>query len=355
MTLLAAAVTLVAGLIGTLVIVAARGRSALTMIMSTVFVAIAAASVGVAVAAKRMYISDHDGGVLAAVMGTSALVATACAYVVGQRVSQQIDDHARVAATLDAERALDHDRRELVAWMSHDLRSPLAGIRAMAEALEDGIVDSAETVAAYHRGIREESERLAGMVDGLFELSRIHSGSMVLSKQRVMLSDIVAQALPGMAALATSKHISVADDIADAPVDVDVRELTRVLGNLLANAIRHTPEGRHIQIRAGLSDGAAYLSVEDECGGIAAEHLPHVFEIAFRGTEARTPSADGGAGLGLAIARGIVEAHDGRIAVSNTAVGCRFTVTLPTPDAQPTRGRTDDWALPSARVDARSR
>jgi signal transduction histidine kinase len=329
MTLLAATVTLAAGLLGTGVIVLARGRSALTMIMSTVFVAIASASVGVAVAAKRMYISDHDGSLLAAVMATSALVATACAYVVGQRVSRQIDDHARAAATLDAERALDHDRRELVAWMSHDLRSPLSGIRAMAEALEDGVVDNPGTVAAYHRGIREESERLASMVDGLFELSRIHSGSMVLSKQRVMLSDIVAQALPGMAALATSKHVSVHDDIADAPVDVDVGGLTRVLGNLLANAIRHTPEGRHIQISAGLLDGSAYLSVEDECGGIAAEHLPHVFEVAFRGTEARTPSADGGAGLGLAIARGIVEAHAGRIEVSNTASGCRFTVTLP--------------------------
>jgi signal transduction histidine kinase len=171
------------------------------------------------------------------------------------------------------------------------------------------------------------------MVDGLFELSRIHSGSMVLSKQRVMLSDIVAQALPGMTALATSKQVRLDDEVADVPVDVDVRGLTRVLGNLLANAIRHTPGGRHIQIRAGLADGSAYLSVEDECGGIAADHLPHVFEVAFRGTEARTPSGDGGAGLGLAIARGIVEAHGGQIAVSNTISGCRFTVTLPTSTA----------------------
>jgi signal transduction histidine kinase len=334
MTLLAAAVTLGAGLIGALAIVAARGRSALTMIMSTVVVAIAAASVGVAVAANRMFISHHDGSVLAAVMGSSAVVAAGCAYIVGRRVTRQIDDHARAAAMLDAERGLDHDRRELVAWMSHDLRSPLAGIRAMAEALEDGVVDNPATVASYHRGIREESERLASMVDGLFELSRIHSGSMVLSRQRVMLSDIVAQALPGMAALATSKRVRLDDDVADAPVDVDVRGLTRVLGNLLANAIRHTPEGKHIQIRAGLEAGAAYLSVEDECGGIAAEHLPHVFEVAFRGTAARTPSGDGGAGLGLAIARGIVEAHGGQIAVSNTVSGCRFTVTLPMSTSQ---------------------
>jgi signal transduction histidine kinase len=276
-----------------------------------------------------MFISRHDSNVLAAVLTTSAVVAVVCAAVVGRRVSQLIEGHSRAAASLHAEHELDHNRRELVSWMSHDLRSPLAGIRAMAEALEDGVVDGDEAIASYHRGIREESERLTRMVDGLFELSRIHGGSLVLNKERVTLGDIVAQSLPAMAALAANKHVQLADEVADVAINVDVRDLTRVLSNLLANAIRHTPTGGEISIRGAVVDGEARLSVEDECGGIAVAHLPHVFDVAFRGTTARTPSSDGGAGLGLAIARGIADAHGGRIAVANTARGCRFTISLP--------------------------
>jgi signal transduction histidine kinase len=329
MMLLAGGVTLAAGLVGAAIIVASRGRTALTMILSTVFVAVAATSAGVAVAANRMFISRHDSDVLAAVLTTSTVVAVVCAAVVGRRVSQLIEDHSRAEASLHAEHELEHNRRELVSWMSHDLRSPLAGIRAMAEALEDGVVDGDEAIASYHRGIREESERLTSMVDGLFELSRIHGGSLVLNKERVALSDIVAQSLPTMAALAANKHVQLDDEIADVAVDVDVRDLTRVLSNLLANAIRHTPTGGHISIRGSLVAAEANLSVDDQCGGIAGVHLPHVFDVSFRGTAARTPSVDGGAGLGLAIARGIVDAHGGRIAVANTARGCRFTISLP--------------------------
>jgi signal transduction histidine kinase len=329
MMLLAGGVTLATGVIGALVVLANRRRSALTLILSTVFVAVAAISAGVAIAANRMFISRHDADVLAVVLATSAVVAVICAALVGRRVSRLVDDHARATATLQAERERDHDRRELVSWMSHDLRSPLAGIRAMAEALEDGVVDSDAAISSYHQAIRQESERLTVMVDDLFELSRIHGSSLVLDRELVTLADIVAQSLPAMAGLAAHKQVRLDDEVGDVLVDVDVRDLSRLLSNLLANAIRHTPKGSRVAIRGGALAGEACLSVSDQCGGIPADHLHHVFDVGFRGTDARTPSADGGAGLGLAIARGIVEAHGGTISVANIVNGCCFSVVLP--------------------------
>jgi signal transduction histidine kinase len=329
-----AACSLAAGVLGFAVIWPSRRRSAVTLIMSAVLIAVVSTAVGVAVAVNRMFISSHDTDVLVAVAISSAVVAAGCGVLVSRHVSMLIARHAHAAAVLDTERALELNRRDLVAWMSHDLRSPLAGIRAMAEALEDGVVTDDQTVSLYHRNIRGESERLAGMVDDLFELSRLHSGAVTLTRQRVTLADLVAQAVPSMAALAATKQVRLTGAVPDVSVDVDVREITRVLANLLANAIRHTPEGGEVTVRGGVDRAAAYITVDDECGGIPATDLPHVFDVAFRGTTARTPSGDSGAGLGLAIARGIMEAHGGRINVTNLVNGCRFTVSVPLTSAR---------------------
>jgi signal transduction histidine kinase len=337
MIVLAAAATLAAGLLGATLVWLCRGRGAVTLIMTTVLIAVISPSVGIAIAVDRMFISSHDSNVLAAVLITSAVVASGCGVLVARNVSMLIARHAHASATLETERALERGRRDLVAWMSHDLRSPLSGIRAMAEALEDGVVDSPDAIAKYHHDILRESERLAGMVDDLFELSQLHSGSLTLVKQRITLADIVSQALPSMVALAATKNISVIGDGPDSDVEVDVREANRVVLNLLANAIRHTPDAGQVQLTGGVRAGSAWLSVEDQCGGIPAADLPHVFDVAFRGTAARTPTDDGGAGFGLAIARGIIEAHDGTIDVANTTGGCRFTISFP---AAPILGRT---------------
>jgi signal transduction histidine kinase len=231
----------------------------------------------------------------------------------------------------ERERSLESARRELVAWVSHDLRTPLAGMRAMAEALEDGVVADPETVSRYHRQIRLEVDRLSGMVDDLFELSRIHAGTLRLSRRRIGLSDLVADALAGVEQLARAKGVRLAGEADVAvPVQADAGELSRALGNLVVNAIRHTPGDGTVWVRAAVEDGVACLSVTDCCGGIPADDLPRVFDVAFRGESARTPSAEGaGAGLGLAIARGIVEAHQGAIDVVNAGPGCRFEIRLP--------------------------
>ncbi len=236
----------------------------------------------------------------------------------------------RLAAARDRAAALEQSRRELVAWVSHDLRTPLAGLRAMAEALEDGVVDDAETVDRYHGRMRIETDRLTGLVDDLFELSRIHAGSLRLSLQQVALADLVSDALASADPLARAKGVRLQGRAPDGlPVRVDVPELGRVLRNLLANAIRHTPSDGAVEVVGAVEGGCAYVTVSDACGGIPAADLPRVFDVAFRGTAARTPEPDGGAGLGLAISRGIVQAHSGEIDVANVGAGCRFGVRLP--------------------------
>jgi len=343
MVVISGLVTLAAGLIGSIVVWLVRGRSAVTAMTTTVLVAVLAAATGVFVAAQRMFISSHDAAVLGAIVATAAAVGTACALVVGRRVARLVGHHAQAAADRERERALEASRRELVAWMSHDLRSPLAGIRAMVEALEDGVVADAPTVAAYYRGIHAETGRLTSMVEDLFELSRVHSGRLVLRRQRVTLADVVAQAVPAAAPLSAARGIRLVGDAPDVEVDVDVREVTRVLANLLTNAIRHTPDGGAVRILGGHTGADAYLALEDECGGIPEADLPRVFEVAFRGTPSRTPGSDEGAGLGLAIARGIVDAHGGGIDVRNVEGGCRFTVRFPAAGHGPTDiGESED-------------
>jgi signal transduction histidine kinase len=236
----------------------------------------------------------------------------------------------RLRQSRQREMALEDSRRELVAWVSHDLRSPLAGIRAMAEALEDGVVSEPQDQARYYTGIRRESDRLAVMVDDLFELSRIHASALRLVIAEVGVEDIVSELLAGADPLARSKGVRLLGSAdPQAAVAVDARELSRALNNLLANAIRHTPSDGTVRVTASVSDEHATFAVADACGGIPEVDLPRVFDVAFRGVAARTPTVESGAGLGLAIARGIVEAHAGEIDVRNAGPGCCFEVRIP--------------------------
>jgi signal transduction histidine kinase len=234
----------------------------------------------------------------------------------------------------ERERAAEASRRELVAWISHDLRTPLAGIRAMAEALADGVVSSPEEVAGYAARIGGESERLSAMVDDLFELSRITAGALRLTMSQVALGEVVSDVLAAQAPVARRGRVRVAASAGPEPVVLGSDpELVRVVGNLVSNAIRHTPPEGTVAVRIDVDGADAVLAVDDGCGGIPATELARVFDVAFRGSAARTPArtgdGHGGGGLGLAIAKGLVEAHRGRIAVRNHGPGCRFEVRLP--------------------------
>ncbi|WP_232835414.1 sensor histidine kinase [Actinocorallia populi] len=364
-----AASALAVGGIGLAVLRLVRARPVAVQMAVVAVATVSAIVAGIVAITLRMFISSHDRDVALTVVAVAGLVGLGVAILLGRRLahanqalvtavraesftmpervlpaelaelSRELDAaYTRLEAAHAREKALESSRRELVAWVSHDLRTPLAGLRAMAEALEDEVVVDAETVHRYHGRIRVEVDRLAEMVDDLFELSRIHSGTLRLSRQRVGLDDLVAEVVAGAEPLARAKGVRVHGEAARGlPLEVDTAELGRALRNLVTNAIRHTPSDGSIEIIGEAGDGKALVSVADGCGGIPADDLPRVFDVAFRGESARTPGA-GGAGLGLAIARGIVEAHSGEIAVANTGPGCRFTIELPLGGDQPPRG-----------------
>ncbi len=243
---------------------------------------------------------------------------------------------AALAATRQRERALETARRELVSWVSHDLRTPLAGLRAMAEALEDGVTDEPEQ---YYKQISAAVERLAHMVDDLFDLSRIQAGVGPSETERLGLDDLVSDCVAALEPLAGAHGVVLTGSVdTAAPVVANGSELNRALTNLVGNAIRHTPAPGAVDVRVGARDdgSTAEVVVRDECGGIPGPHLPRVFDVGFRGETARTPhdtadasTDDSGAGLGLAITRGIVEAHGGHVEVVNRDGGCEFRVVLP--------------------------
>jgi signal transduction histidine kinase len=251
------------------------------------------------------------------------------------QVRQELRSSAEaLAATRERERALESARRDLVSWVSHDLRTPLAGLRAMAEALEDGVVDDPEQ---YYKQIGASVERLNHMVEDLFDLSRIQAGIVSREVENISLDDLVSDCIAALEPLAAAQGVRLTGSVAGATaVTGNGPELNRALTNLVANAIRHTHAHGAVDVRVGMmpvgADGSiAEVLVRDECGGIPEEHLPRVFEVGFRGEAARTPhgSNSGGAGLGLAITRGIVEAHAGTVEVSNRPGGCQFRVRLP--------------------------
>ncbi|UQX87776.1 HAMP domain-containing histidine kinase [Jatrophihabitans telluris] len=256
-----------------------------------------------------------------------------------QTLREQLDSTARtLTESREREQALEASRRELVAWVSHDLRTPLAGLRAMAEALEDGVASSPER---YHKQIRIEVDRLSGMVDDLLEISRLQSRAPRARTDRVNLEDLISDVVAAVEPVATLQGVKLRGRTSTlAEVIGSSAELNRALTNLLVNAIRHTgPDGTvEISLRSPNESGAtpalaqvAELIVRDQCGGIPEHDLDKVFEVGFRGEPARTPHSGlgAGAGLGLAITRGIVAAHDGSVQVCNTEGGCAFTVRLP--------------------------
>jgi signal transduction histidine kinase len=247
-----------------------------------------------------------------------------------ERVRRQLATTASaLAETHDRERALESSRRELVSWVSHDLRTPLAGLRAMAEALEDGVVDDP---SPYYKQIGASVDRLSAMVDDLFDLSRIQSGDTARAVEAVPLDDVISDVLAALGPLADARRVRLTGTPAGgARVRGDGPQLDRAITNLVANAIRHTREGGAVEVDVRTAGDAAEISVRDECGGIAESDLPRLFDVGYRGEAARPPHDDGtaGAGLGLAITRGIVEAHGGTVGVENTAPGCEFRISLP--------------------------
>lgn len=323
---LALAFSVPVALLGAVLLTRMRRRSLTAAVTVLVLVPVAATLAGVIGVSGFMYTPQIAG--FLAVCAVVAAVTVPAAMVLGRGIATDV---MWLHEAHDAERAAEASRRELVAWISHDLRTPLAGIRAMSEALTDGVVSDPDEVAEYARRIRGETVRLSGMVDDLFQLSRITSGALTLTLSAVPLHEVVSEAVAveGVAAARKGVRVEAAEDSNWPVVRGSDPELARVVRNLLSNAIRHTPPDGAVVVAAGVSDDRAWLRVDDGCGGIPAEDLDRVFDVAFRGEGARTPDDDAHGGLGLAIARGLVKAHDGEIHARNHGPGCRFEVQLP--------------------------
>ncbi|MET8282249.1 HAMP domain-containing sensor histidine kinase [Micromonospora sp. NPDC005174] len=326
----ALAAALGVGLLGALTLRLLRHRSITVHVCVLLTITVVAVVAGVVVVAQAMFLSPHDLQVVLLTVAAAAVVSLGVGWYFGRRLAAAA---VWAAQARERERRVEKGRRDLVAWVSHDLRTPLAGLRAMAEALEDRVVDDPATVAEYHRRIRVQTDRMTRLVDDLFELSRINAGALRLTLSAVPLGEVVSDALAGTAPLAKARRIRlVAAESGWPTVLASEPELARVVGNLLLNAVHYTPSDGTVRVDAGCERDAAWLAVADTCGGIPEDDLPRLFDVAFRGEPARTPRAggEGSGGLGLAIVRGLVEAHGGRVDVQNVVGGCRFVVRLPT-------------------------
>jgi signal transduction histidine kinase len=241
------------------------------------------------------------------------------------------DMAAQLEVAAQQQRELDRLRRDLVAWIGHDLRTPLASMRVIVEALADGMVEDPETVQHYLQTAQGQISSLSLLLDDLFDMAQIDAGGLRLDRQPNSIGDLISDTIEAFSALAGRRSVRLegsASPDAD-PVVMDGQKVGRVLNNLLDNALRHTPAGGTVRVQASSREDEVQVEVADNGEGISEEDLPHVFERFYRGEKSRS-RATGGAGLGLAISAGIVEAHGGKIGVdSAVGEGTRVWFTLP--------------------------
>lgn len=228
-------------------------------------------------------------------------------------------------------------RRDLIAWVSHDLQTPLTSIRAMVEALSDGVVDDRPTRMRYLQTIQREVNELSELIDDLSQMAQMDAGGLVLDISNDSLTDLISDTLESMHELALRRGIALEGTVAPEidPIPMDARRIGRVLNNLISNALRHTPQGGRVQISAVKQAKTVVVTVTDTGQGISEQDLPFVFDRFYRGEKSRS-RLTGGAGLGLAIAKGIITAHKGFIGVENTPEqGARFWFSIPLENASP--------------------
>ncbi|MEV0950130.1 HAMP domain-containing sensor histidine kinase [Promicromonospora sp. NPDC050249] len=337
---LSVSVAAVVGAMGAVALFAlARRRVGLAATLAPLVV-VGSVAAGVYASARAMFLSDADSTTVLLLLLATVPVALGVGLVLTARIRRVTTEAAAEKAASERDREIEVRRREMVSWVSHDLRTPLAAVRALAEALEDGVGPVHEHVPR----ILAENRRMAAMVDDLLALSRLQSPTATLRREPVAVADLASDAIAAAQPLADSGGVKLAWDVADPVVtSLDAQQVGRALENLLVNAIRHTGPDGTVRVAVACAESAAgsaeaagtvTITVEDECGGIPEADLDRVFEAGWRSSGARTPEREnvpgGGAGLGLSIVRGVAEAHGGTASVGNTPRGCRFALHLPT-------------------------
>jgi signal transduction histidine kinase len=358
----------VPALLVTVAAMALAGRWLARATLAQRFVAVGAVGTAIALAnlwvlSRQMFVSEHDATLLGVLLlyslgagvGAALVTARTSTRALGRltataRALGEGDLEARTGAldagpeldtlarTLDEmasrlqeaqrrERDAESTRRDLISAVSHDLRTPLASVRAMVEAVDDGIVDDPPTMRRYAGEMRRSVNQLVGMVDDLFELVQLDAGAIEAESERARLGELVDSAVATVRLQAETKRLELvtrlngADDAPCSP------RLVRVLQNLLVNAVRHTPTDGSVRVEARRSATGLEVAVADTGEGIAPEDLDHVFDVFYRSDPSRHGA---GAGLGLALAKRIVEALGGRIsAESELSRGSRFAIFLP--------------------------
>ncbi|MFN8401163.1 MAG: HAMP domain-containing sensor histidine kinase [Anaerolineales bacterium] len=247
-------------------------------------------------------------------------------------LAQTFNKMAEQLEAADAkQRELEKMRADLIAWVGHDLQTPLASIRAILEALADGMVDDPETVKRYLNTAQRDVRSLSALIDDLFQMAQLNAGGFKLNFENASLADLISDTIESFTELAARQNLTLSGSVDPSldPVRMDTRRIGRVLNNLIGNAVRHTPAHGEVKVTARRTNSGVEVSVSDTGEGIRADDLPHIFDGFYRGEKSRS-RATGGAGLGLAISRGIVQAHGGEIKVESEAgKGSRFTFLIP--------------------------
>lgn len=321
--------------------------------------------VNVMITSGMMFLNAHDEALLMLLLVFSAAISVFFAFLLSNQLARQVyelkqgaralaegkldtrvkaggsHELAELAQTFNqmagqleksfaTQREMEQARKELVAAISHDLRTPLASLRLMTEAITDGVTDEKQTAIFLER-MRSEVQYMTGLIEDLFELSQLDAGALKLSLERANLSDLISDTLESLQGQAGKKKQTLAGEIEGELPEFcfDPRKIQRVLNNLVGNAIRYTPEAGKIWLTARQEGNLVRVSVKDTGDGIAADDLTKIFEPFYRSERSRGRE-HGGAGLGLAIARGLLEAHGGKISVqSKEGEGSNFTFELP--------------------------
>lgn len=363
------ACTVVVAAVALLLLRWARGGSMLVQMLVLASVAAVSMAAAVLLISVEMYISPHDLSVLVWVIGTSLLFSLLAAWLVARltrarlvRISdavrrvgegdvvaaephglREFDDLsaelADVSERLHAARQeleqLDSARRRFFAWISHDLRTPLTAVRALSEAIEDGASAQPERYAGE---VRAQIDTMSRMVDDLFELSKLTSGAVRLRTQQVELLDVVSDAVADVRLAAEQRGVTIVErGVGGHVLWADPHQLGRVVVNLLTNAVRHAPRDSEILVTATeLDEQRLVLGILDHGSGVATSDLDRMFEVGWREDAARPTTANdpvaSGAGLGLAIARGLARAHGGDVYAEHTGEGFRMNVLMPVGD-----------------------
>jgi signal transduction histidine kinase len=322
--------------------------------------------VNVAVTAGLMFLNSHDLLLATVLLLSASLIAVALGYLLSSAVADSVgvlnraveevaegdldvvvpvegsdelaelargfnDMVERLRAAETQRDAMERSRRELVAAVGHDLRTPLASVRLFLGALADGLVQDPDTVDRYLRTSQHDLDTLSRLVDDLFTLSQLESGGVDLASSPNSLSDLISDTLASFALRAERKGVAL-KGAAEAEPDTlcfDALYIGRALSNLVDNALEHAPAGTTVTLRTRSASGGVEVVVSDEGDGVAPADLPHVFERFYRGDSSRG-RATGGGGLGLAIVKSAVHAHGGEVAVSSVpGQGAEFSFTLP--------------------------